>query len=102
MTPLGTFGTVTPVVRLSGPSEIGGRLPVMPPAKALGHQCHACRRPWALQMFDHPAGPVVLCRYCFTVRASARAISDPDVARDGLGASPHPRPWTDPRGGHAA
>jgi len=36
--------------------------------RALAHQCRACHRPWALRVIDHPAGKVVVCRFCSTVR----------------------------------
>ncbi|HEY6935408.1 MAG TPA: hypothetical protein VI452_18585 [Marmoricola sp.] len=39
-------------------------------AGALAHQCPSCRRHWALQLVDHPAGLVAMCRYCFTVRGA--------------------------------
>ena len=41
--------------------------------RSLAHQCHACRRHWALQMIEHPSGKVVLCRYCSTIRATSSA-----------------------------
>lgn len=34
------------------------------------HQCTTCRTPWALRVVDHPAGRVVLCVHCGTVRSS--------------------------------
>ena len=37
--------------------------------RALAHQCPSCRRHWALRLVEHPAGPVVVCRYCGEVRA---------------------------------
>ncbi|HLN75918.1 MAG TPA: hypothetical protein VK204_02660 [Nocardioidaceae bacterium] len=38
---------------------------------ALAHQCHACRRHWALRIVDHPSGRIVLCRYCSAIRATS-------------------------------
>ncbi|HEX6874268.1 MAG TPA: hypothetical protein VF165_01295 [Nocardioidaceae bacterium] len=43
--------------------------------RTLGHQCHACRRHWALRIVDHPAGRIVLCRFCSTVRATSSTVS---------------------------
>lgn len=37
------------------------------------HQCTTCQTPWALRVIDHPAGKVVLCVHCGTVRSSKRA-----------------------------
>ena len=38
--------------------------------RALAHQCPTCRRLWALQLVEHPAGAVVVCRHCSAVRSS--------------------------------
>jgi hypothetical protein len=53
------------------PTEIQARRA----SSALAHQCHACRKHWALQVVDHPSGKVILCRYCKAVRASIPASS---------------------------
>ena len=36
--------------------------------RALAHQCRSCRRLWALHLVEHPAGAVIVCRYCSAVR----------------------------------
>lgn len=36
--------------------------------RALAHQCPACRRHWALRLVEHPAGNVIVCRFCGTPR----------------------------------
>ena len=36
--------------------------------RALAHQCPQCRRHWALRLVEHPAGSVVLCKHCRSVR----------------------------------
>jgi len=48
--------------------------------RALAHQCPTCRRPWALHLVDHPAGKVVLCRYCRAVRKAIPAALDERAA----------------------
>jgi hypothetical protein len=53
---------------------------VKPASGALAHQCHACRRHWALRVVPHPAGSVVVCRYCRVVRASVPTSSGRKVA----------------------
>jgi hypothetical protein len=40
----------------------------LPPTRALAHRCPTCRRDWALRLVEHPAGDVLLCRYCRAVR----------------------------------
>ena len=44
-----------------------------PVTRALAHQCPSCRRNWALRLVEHPAGAVVICRYCSAVRSSIPA-----------------------------
>ena len=41
-------------------------------AQALAHSCHACHKPWALRVVEHPSGRVVICRYCSAVKAKTR------------------------------
>lgn len=36
--------------------------------RVLAHQCPECRRHWALRLVEHPAGSVVLCKHCQSVR----------------------------------
>lgn len=35
----------------------------------LGRQCPDCRRYWALVIVEHPAGKVLVCRYCSRAHA---------------------------------
>ncbi len=42
--------------------------------RALAHQCPACRRHWALRLVEHPAGSVVVCRFCSAVRRSVPVV----------------------------
>jgi hypothetical protein len=73
---------------LSELSAVPSRMFAMNPAatliksapSALAHQCHACRRHWALRVVPHPAGGVVVCRYCRVVRASVPTSSGRKVA----------------------
>jgi hypothetical protein len=51
-----------------------------PASSTLAHQCHACRHHWALRVVPHPAGNVVVCRYCRVVRASVPTASGRKVA----------------------
>ena len=51
--------------------------------RALAHQCPECRRHWALRLVEHPAGSVVLCKHCQSVRRvlPAAGIAPTSAAR---------------------
>lgn len=42
--------------------------------RALAHQCQSCRRLWALHLVEHPAGAVIVCRYCSAVRQRVSVV----------------------------